>query len=43
MGLIKTLVDKAYKITNTWLGFHEDMNKLSDILKKNFFPAHLIE
>ena len=37
MGLIKTLVYRAYKINNIWLGFHED------ILKKNLFPAHLIE
>ena len=43
MGLIKTLVDRAYKINNTWLGFHEDINNLTDILKKNLFPAHLIE
>ena len=43
MGLIKTLVDRAYKIKNTWLGFHEDINKLTDILKKNLFPAHLID
>ena len=43
VGLIKTLVDRAYKINNTWLGFHEDINKLTDILKKNIFPAHLIE
>ena len=34
MGLIKTLVDRAYKINNTWLGFHEDINNLIDILKK---------
>ena len=43
MGLIKTLVDRAYKINNTLLGFHEDINKLTDILKKNLFPAHLID
>ena len=43
VGLIKTLVDRAYKINNTWLGCHEDINKLTDILKKNLFPAHLIE
>ena len=43
MGLIKTLVNRAYKINNTWLGFHEDINNLTDILKKNLFPAHLIE
>ena len=43
VGLIKTLLDRAYKINNTWVGFHEDINKLNDILKKNLFPAHLIE
>ena len=37
MGLIKTLVDRAYKINN------EDITKLMDILKNNIFPAHLIE
>ena len=43
VGLIKTLVDRAYKINNTWLGFHEDITKLMDILKKHLFPAHVIE
>ena len=43
MGLIRTLVDRAYKINNTWLGLHEDLTKLMDILKKNLFLAHLIE
>ena len=36
VGLIKTLVDRAYKINNTWLGFHEDINNLTDILKRIF-------
>ena len=43
VDLIKTLVDRAYKINNTWLGFHEDITKLMDIRKKNIFPAHLIK
>ena len=43
VGLIRTLVDRVYKINNTWLGLHEDISKLMDILKKNLFPAHLIE
>ena len=37
VGLIKTLVVWAYRINNTWLGFHEDSTKLMDILKKNIF------
>ena len=43
VGLIRTLIDRAYKINNTWLGLHEDITKLMEILKKNLFPAHLIE
>ena len=43
VGLIRTLVDRAYKINNTWPGLHKDITKLMDILKKNLFPAHLIE
>ena len=40
VGLIVTLVNSAF---NTRLGLHEDITKLMDILKKNLFPAHLIE
>ena len=28
VGLIRTLVSRAYKINNTWLGLHEDITKL---------------
>ena len=41
VGLIRTLVNRAYKINDTWLGLHEDITKLMDILKKNLFPVHL--
>ena len=37
VGLIRTLVDTAYKINNTWLGLHEDITKLMEILKKESF------
>ena len=37
------LVYRAYKLSTTWLGFHEKITKLMDILQKNPFPAHLIE
>ena len=43
VGLIRTLVDRAYKINNIWLGLHEDLTKLMDILKTNLFPSPLIE
>ena len=29
VGLIRTLVNRAYKINNTWLGLHEDLAKIS--------------
>jgi len=43
VGVNKTLVDSGYKIDDAWLGFHEDITKLMDILKKNLISAHLIE
>ena len=43
LSLIRTLVDRAYKINNTWLGFREDITKLTKILQKNLFPVHLVE
>ena len=29
LALIRTLVDAAYKINNSWLDFHEDIKKLT--------------
>ena len=43
LGLIRTLVDRTYKINNTWLGFHEDIKKLVLILRKILFPSHIVE
>ena len=41
IGLIRTLIDRVFKISNTWLGFHKDIAKLVFILRKNLFPVHL--
>ena len=43
LGLIRTLVDRTYKINNTWVGFHEDIKKLLSILRKTLFPSHIVE
>ena len=43
LSLIQTLLDRAYKINNTLLGFNEDVKKLSYILKRNKFPDGLIQ
>ena len=42
LGLIRTLLDRAYKINNTLLAFNEDVKKLSYTLKRHQFPEHLI-
>ena len=28
LGLVQTLVDRVYKINNSWVGFHLDVKKL---------------
>ena len=42
-GLVKTLIDRLYKINNTWLGFHNDIEKCKTTLQKNLFPPKLID
>ena len=34
LGLVKTLVDRTYKINNTWKGFHLDLRQLRKTLQK---------
>ena len=42
LGLVKTLIDRIFKINNTWLGFHNDIQKLFVILRKNLYPEHVL-
>ena len=42
LGLIKTLIDRVYRINNTWEGFVSDMDNTSRILQKNEYPEELI-
>ena len=42
LGLVKTLIDRIFKINNTWLGFHKDIQKLFVILRKNLYPEHVL-
>ena len=42
LGLIKTLIDRAYKINNTTQGFHNDIKNLPEILKRNVFSSGLL-
>ena len=43
LGLIRTLIDRSYKINSTWLGFHQETTKIKDFLLKNSYPAHIID
>ena len=42
-GLIKTLIDRTFRINSTWSGFHYDILNLKSVLQKNEFPLKLIE
>ena len=43
LGLVRTLVDRVFKINNTWTGFHLDISNLTKTLRKNLFPSSVIE
>ena len=43
MGLVRTLVDRVYKINNSWLGFHKDKKDLTLILRKNLVTVCIVE
>ena len=42
-GLVRTLVDRARKINNSYNGFQNDLNQLIFTLKRNSFPLYFIE
>ena len=42
-SLIKTLVDRTFKINNTYNGFKIDLKNIINILKRNSFPAFVID
>ena len=41
-GLVRTLEDRAFKINNTWVGFHNNIKELTITLARNLFPSHLV-
>ena len=42
IGLIRTLVDRAYKINNSLAKFNDDVKKLYYMFKKNQYPEGLL-
>ena len=43
IGLIKCLIDRAYKINNTWSGFHDDVSKIKDVLKRKSYTPFILD
>ena len=43
LGLVRILLDRVYKINNSWVGFHLDVKKLIFLLRKNCFPSWVID
>ena len=41
-SLLRTLIDRIFRINNTWKGFHHDIGKLKYTLQKNEYPIKLI-
>ena len=41
--LIKTLIDRIFKINNSSIGFHNDIEKMKHTLQKNNFPNKIID
>ena len=41
-GLIKTLLDRCYRINNRWEAFDKDLENFTKLLNKNRFPTKLI-
>ena len=43
IGLIRTLIDRTFKLNNTWNLFNSDLHNLKNNLCKNMFPPKLID
>ena len=42
-GLIKTLIDRIYKISSTWTSFDVDLKNLKQVLLNNQYPLTMID
>ena len=43
IGLIKCLVHRAFKISSSYIIFHNEINKIKNILEKNMYPIFVID
>ena len=40
MGLVKYLINRAFKINNALMGSHLDLKEVIHVLKRNCYPEH---
>ena len=43
IGLIKTLLHRAFEISSSWNFFDQEKRKIKNLLMKNLYPSHLID
>ena len=43
LGLIKTLIDRTFKICYNWMTFHVEIKKVKHFLAKNAYPPHIVD
>ena len=43
IGLINCLIHRAFKISSSYLVFHDKINKINNILLKNMYPMFVID
>ena len=43
VGLVKTLLHRAFVISSNWSNFHLELNKTKEMLEKNLYPSNLID
>ena len=43
IGLVKTLIHRAFKICSNWCLFHDEVNNIKKYLEKNSYPMNFID
>ena len=43
IGLVKTLIHHAFKISSNWCLFHDEVNNIKKYLEKNSYPKNFID
>lgn len=42
VALVRCLIDRVFRINNTWLGFDANLKQLFHILKRNCYPEYIL-